>query len=803
MAVKSTFSRRLIGTVTMFLVSGLSLLLLMYVGFGEAQRGYQQFHLERLTAQGRIVQSAMNTFLRPGLPMKQYVGFTTLAERIIASDDSIASLITFDQHGQPIFTSGNASIPLLPKMSNSRSRTDQAYELRQNEQYLQVVLPLRSRFEIVGSLAITMPRSVISDRVKASFQPLLIVALALSIAFALFVSIGGPRLKRHRTPWLQILYAVTFLTMAVVVISTLVSLYSAGAQAKTQALANSLEYRLKDIVAFELNIGEIDGLDRTFAEYRRLNPDISAAGLTINGQIQIHTDPNLVGKVWTTDSDTYEYIVDLTPPGSAREIRIAVALPTAIVYRQIARSVKNFAALFVASAFLAGLFLQLAGSVQRPNMSHEASGTNAAASWSNGVALDLVKPVFFVAVFLEHLNYAFLPQFMHQLVADSGLSSGYTSAPFMAYYLCFALALIPAGHFTQQVSSRQIMYVGLLLAGAGLFILALPPNFSLVMLARSLSGLGQGILFIGVQSYILAVASPRMKTQGTAIIVFGFQGGMISGMAIGSLLVTYIEPAGVFTLSGSIAFALALYAMFVVPTEVRQAATKFRLGRSIRQVSRDMGQVLRNLEFLTTITLIGIPAKAVLTGIIIFALPLLLAQREYPEEDIGQIIMVYAAGVILATSYASRLVDRTGQTHTILFLGAILSGLGLLLLGLVGWEQLGAGPNGPLFVTVVLICGVAIIGGAHGFINAPVVTHVADLELATRIDTCSVTATYRFLERVGHIAGPIIVSQVLLFGGQSEMLFVWAGAAIILLGLLFLSRSAATQVITTDREIRS
>ncbi|MDH3919986.1 MAG: hypothetical protein OEU25_17630, partial [Rhodospirillales bacterium] len=72
----------------MFLVSGLSLLLLMYVGFGEAQRTYQQFHIEKLAAQARVVQNAMATFLRPGLPMRQFVGFATLTEPILASDQA-------------------------------------------------------------------------------------------------------------------------------------------------------------------------------------------------------------------------------------------------------------------------------------------------------------------------------------------------------------------------------------------------------------------------------------------------------------------------------------------------------------------------------------------------------------------------------------------------------------------------------------------------------------------------------------------------------------------------------------------
>jgi MFS family permease len=93
---------------------------------------------------------------------------------------------------------------------------------------------------------------------------------------------------------------------------------------------------------------------------------------------------------------------------------------------------------------------------------------------------------------------------------------------------------------------------GLLLSAMGLSVFALPDAVYLLIGGRALSGLGQGLLFIGIQSYILAVASPGKKTQGAGIIVFGFQGGMISGTAIGALLVTYMGATGVFTLGASI-----------------------------------------------------------------------------------------------------------------------------------------------------------------------------------------------------------------------------------------------------------
>ncbi|MDJ0945532.1 MAG: MFS transporter [Kiloniellales bacterium] len=786
--------RRLLDALTMLLVSGLSLTLLIYVGFGEAQRTFEQFYLEKIQAQGSIIRGTMETFLRAGLPMKQYAGFNTTVEPVLRSDGSIAEIAAFDRAGQTVFSSRDSGLPLFTEVWRSSLEDDARFEIRRNRDHYQVVLPFRNKFEVVGHLAISLPQSVIDERVRQSFEPLVWVSLCLSAVFTVFVSLAGPAIRSRRLPWLQIAFAMTFLTMAVFVIGSLVSLYSEGVQAKTKALADTLGHRLSDIVAFNLNIREIDGLDRVLGEYQLLNPDISAAGLTIDGRVEIHTDENLIGKGWVTQTGTYEYVVDLTPPDDPRNIRVAVALPSDIVFSRIVRSVKNFAALFVASAFLAGLFLQIAGSMRRPGapLSAEASGKE------DNLLLDLVKPVFFVAVFLEHLNYAFLPQFMHEVTDRVGLSAGFASIPFMTFYLCFALALIPSGHYAQRFGARPLMYVGLLLAALGLFML----NFSqvdlaLATLARGLSGIGQGMLFIGVQSYILATAAPGRKTQGAAIIVLGFQGGMISGMAIGSLLVSYTGPEGMFTLSGGIALALALYALLVVPARAA-APAEAQGGGALRDLARHLSLALRNSDFLRTMVLIGIPAKAVLTGVIIFALPLLLAKQGYREEDIGQIIMIYAAAVVLSSSYVSRLVDRIGRTHEILFWGATICGAGLTLIAFLDWQPPGSANSA--LPTTILILGVAIVGIAHGFINAPVVTHVAESVLARKLGAESLTATYRFLERVGHIAGPIVISQLFLLGGQESKLMLWVAGAITLFGLIFLVRTPSIELEGPERE---
>src|SRR5262245_2515034 len=779
---RATLAQRLTDGVTMFVVTGLSLLLLVYVGMGEGKRSYEQFQIEKLLAHNRIIQNTMENYLRAGLPLKQYAGFATVADPIVQSIDEIDAMSVFDHAGNQLFivTDKDKKVPKLPNVAEVARQIKQDIEVEKHDAFFQIAMPLRTRFESVGSLVITAGTDVAERRVNASFTPLIMSVAGLAALFAIFVVVSAPYLARSRAPWLQIGYAVTFLTMAGFVVATLINLYSDGVQGKAKESAFTLSQRLGDIVEFNLRIRDFDGLDKVFAEYRRLNPEISDAALILDGMVQIATDPAKVGKKWVPDTRSYEYTVDLSRPGQPNRSLI-VAVPTDVVYKRVERSVRNFAALFIASGFLAGLFLQVASSMQRLRFENSSSRASSQATLSEETALIVVKPIFFLAVFLEHLTYSFLPKFMQDAAAASGVSLGYAAAPFTAYYLCFALSLIPAGHFSDRHGAKPLIWPGLILTSVSILGMTLPLGIVPMTVLRGLSGIGQGMLFIGIQAYILAVASPEKKTQGNAIIVFGFQGGMISGMAIGSLLVNYLHPHGVFVVCAVIGFTTALYSILLIPNDVRHKQFENGLGASFRRVADNLRKVAHNGDFLKTMFCIGVPAKAILTGAITFALPLLLGQHGYRQEEIGQIIMLYGIGVVAASTYVSRLVDRTGNTEAILFWGAAVSGLGLVLIGLLGLDGTGN--------TAVVVAGVFVVGIAHGFINAPVVTDVAHSSLAAQIGANPVTTTYRFLERMGHVAGPFLVGQYFLIWGQSAHILVWFGIATAALGLVFLIRT--------------
>jgi hypothetical protein len=82
---------------------------------------------------------------------------------------------------------------------------------------------------------------------------------------------------------------------------------------------------------------------------------------------------------------------------------------------------------------------------------------------------------------------------------------------------------------------------------------------------------------------------------------------------------------------------------------------------------------------------------------------------------------------------------------------------------------------------------VLIVGVAHGFINAPVVTHVGQTALAKRIGANPTTTAYRFLERGGHVTGPLLLSQLFLFWGQGPNIIGGIGGAVAILAVIFVA----------------
>ena len=169
------YSNRLIDGLTMFFVTSASLMLLLYVGYGDSKRTYEQIHIEAITSNGQLVQNSIEKFLRDGLPLRQYAGFNTIAAPVLGAEgQDVDSLTVYDQTGNQVFTAVDKGNPKLPAPPEAITRVKKDIIVDYGDTHYQLVFPLRTRFETVGSLVITSSTAAVSGRLRSTFEPLVL-----------------------------------------------------------------------------------------------------------------------------------------------------------------------------------------------------------------------------------------------------------------------------------------------------------------------------------------------------------------------------------------------------------------------------------------------------------------------------------------------------------------------------------------------------------------------------------------------------------------------------------------------------
>jgi hypothetical protein len=156
---QTTIGRRFTDGVTMFIVTALSLFLLVYVGMGEGSRTYQQLEIEKLSSQGRRLQASIESHLRAGLPLQQFAGFNTLAAAVVNGIDEVDAISVNNQVGKNLFIAIDKRNPQLPPPSPAIKNLKQNIEIDHGDTHTQLILPLRDRFETVGSLVVVASRA--------------------------------------------------------------------------------------------------------------------------------------------------------------------------------------------------------------------------------------------------------------------------------------------------------------------------------------------------------------------------------------------------------------------------------------------------------------------------------------------------------------------------------------------------------------------------------------------------------------------------------------------------------------------
>ena len=860
--------RRFLNVLKLTLVLGLSLLLLLFVGNGEARRTYPLFQIEKLAAEAEIARNPIESFLRTDFPLEQFPGFNSLAQPLLETDPIIYAIYVTDQNDDIVFVNFapgneniNASIDQDRFVKSTYQPETARFRVTETTSLYQVSLDLNSRFGIVGALNISMLKTDVDNIIDEGLLVARISMAGILLLFVFYLLLTSRALEKpgeevwdsRQTRRLSLMYALSYLVVAIIMIASLISLYVNGIAARSEALADSLAQRLNQAYTLGLDIGDFRDLDSLFNDYLETNPDLSYVTLVENGRVILSSEEDKLNKEWASPENHFDYssILSQTSNSSGQVASLHLGVPTSVIYQSLWRSTKNFAMLFIASAFLTSIFFSLIrAQSSQPQLVPGTLHTK------RGYLLALIGPAFFLLIFVTNgLPLSFLPNFLGDII-DSSASAQKVSVStlYTIRYLFIALALLISGSIAERRGSRLLLLLGGVLVFGAMMLLVFAPRYEVLIGVQAMLGFGEGMFLIAVQSYILRVATASQRTKGAAMLVNNTYGGALSGTAIGALLVIdpRIQASGVFFIGGLVIIFLLLYILRIIPSltgedfsqgddlikaeepqkeygtvilskeELKKAydisdtdlefdrsalsATMTKEQKKAEAITKRSGLLaaLTDLEFLKTAILIGIPVKIVWTGVFNANLPIILDRQNFPTEDVSQIMMLYIAGVLITSSIIARITDWLGKTKLVLFLGALGSGIGLLLIGLLGSEEVVAfigqfaneqttisvSQNVTILGTLLLIIGMTILGFSHGFIQAPIITHVAKTEAADKLGKSAVASLYRLFERAGQVLGPILVGAMLVANDYSILTVSIIGIFVFAFGLLFLLPSS-------------
>ena len=394
-------------------------------------------------------------------------------------------------------------------------------------------------------------------------------------------------------------------------------------------------------------------------------------------------------------------------------------------------------------------------------------------------SVESIRWPFFLLIFSESLSLAFFPNFVAQFYDPSyGLPRNVViGIPITVFMLVWAIAMPIAGTWCDRVGFRKAFAFGAAITTAGLILTAYSTSIVDLLMWRSVTAVGYGIVYVTAQAYITTYIPPSERTRGQAMFLASFFAGSLSGAAIGGILVDRLGYQMTFLFSAGLSAFAAIYVSRFLGNDVSRATAPKRLTLA------DFKLLLKHKQFAAITFFSAIPAKVALAGFLYYSVPLYLKGLGYNQSVTGRVMMAYGLAIIMVSPLVAQLADRTKNRSRFLMLGGLIAALAMAV---------------PLFVEGITGAALAVIGLGigHAIGVSPQMALIIDRcgETVREVGQAKSVGIFRLVERIGTISGPILLGAMIAltdFMGTFVVLavFTFATTTIFTLLLLWFERS--------------
>jgi DHA2 family methylenomycin A resistance protein-like MFS transporter len=295
-----------------------------------------------------------------------------------------------------------------------------------------------------------------------------------------------------------------------------------------------------------------------------------------------------------------------------------------------------------------------------------------------------------------------LPSVAHSLK----VSSGSTAIVLSAYFVAYALALLPGGSLVDRFDARRLALLGLGLFALGAAAGAVAPSIAVLVVTRVLQGIGAGL--VSPAALAGAVSGFPPERRGGALGIWGASAGIsnLLGPVIGGVL--------------TVAFGWRADWWALVPLALLAAAGIVRFVPHTVH-GEDTSHPVLNSKVINA-SLVAALTFAVMIGSFYLAEQYLQRAAGFSALGASAVLVVVALLVGAAAPVAGRLVDQYGERLPAVA-GFVAAALGLLILAIPGMPL-----NSPVtilpLVPIGLGLGMLFVPTSRAALNAtPLASH--------------------------------------------------------------------------------
>lgn len=727
--------------------------------------------------------------LRFGKTLDNLLGMDRLIARSAESYDDLTNIVVYSAYGDVLYSlhpvdQFPAFLDFPPgEQGKPISLADPLLEARETSQAYQIALPLfgpgqswmgnESTTVQAGTVVFAFSKHTIRDGIRLFWQQRLLFGLAISAAAALALFL---LLRRVRKQDMAALRKIIF--VRVLLVTILAQIGFAGLSARqfhhdhvrvlterVHAQLDLLRLEVERVLARGVSLERVSRMDEYLLEILENNPEVArldlldAHGAPLAQAVGETARPSLLFSAADLD-----ILLPVTGPDPDTQVgSLCATLNAAALHAVLWKIlVDSLTVALIASLFIVEQIYFLVSRIrERPDKSRPPDTER-----ENLDTLLLARFAAFAFLFAFALPVSFVPLQMRELYAPMwGLPRDLVlGLPISLEMLCALLASLVAGATADRRGWRPPFLAGVLVTAAGLFFCSQAANGLQYILARGVCGLGYGLSWMSLQTFLFTQSTPSTRAQGSSHFVAGIFSGHICGTALGGMLAERMGFNAVF-LVGAILMTCSLLLFFLFMRRIPEQIAK---GPAVLVEPRAVLRYLTNRNTFALIFCCVIPFSICQVGLLFFATPLYLNQLGVNQSDIGRVLMIYGLSVVYLAPQISKIVDRRERKTPFIVAGGLVGGLGLALL----FAHQG-------FLAVM--AAIFLLGVASSIGSSAQTAFALKSRATQELGPGKAMAIQRAMDKLGQMLGPLLLG--LLMSGVS----IAQGLVVLGLGYMLLS----------------